>query len=102
MAHQTQNKLIRDRVPEIIRESGRECDVEVLDEAAFRKALREKLMEEAEEVAATVTDNELVTELADLREVMETLIAAYGLDEEEIKLVQAQRRHERGGFQSRL
>lgn len=74
----------------------------MLDEAAFREALREKLVEEAREAALATANEDLIAELADLREVMEAIIAAYGLSEEEIKLVQARRRDERGGFRSKL
>ena len=33
------NKLVRDRIPEIIRESGRNCEIEIMDDAEYRQAL---------------------------------------------------------------
>lgn len=78
-----QNKLVRDRIPEIIRQSGRECGVETMDEEEFRQALRAKLVEEAQEAAAAI-DADLVTELADLCEVMDALMVASGIDRETV------------------
>lgn len=43
----TYNKLVRDRIPEIIRQDGRECGTERMSEAEYVQALREKLVEEA-------------------------------------------------------
>ena len=44
------NKLVRDRVPEVIRGNGGVPAVSVLDDAGFTAALREKLVEEAGEL----------------------------------------------------
>lgn len=74
------NKLVRDRVPEIIQTAGQPYAVEVMSEEAYNLALREKLVEEAEEAAAATNPENLITELADLYEVMDTLMAAYGID----------------------
>ncbi len=73
------NKLVRDRIPEIIQTAGQPYAVEVMSDEAYNLALREKLVEEAQEAAATNPEN-LITELADLYEVMDTLMAAYGID----------------------
>ncbi|MBD2465917.1 nucleoside triphosphate pyrophosphohydrolase [Oscillatoria sp. FACHB-1407] len=93
--------LVRDRIPEIIRQSGRECGVETMDEEEFRQALRAKLVEEAQEAAAAI-DADLVTELADLCEVMDALMVASGIDRETVLKEQKRRRLERGGFSRRI
>jgi predicted house-cleaning noncanonical NTP pyrophosphatase (MazG superfamily) len=95
------NKLIRDRIPEIIQASGREFAVETMDEAEFERALREKLVEEAQEAAAA-NSVEVVAELADLCEVMEALMAVYGIDGEAVLAEQKRRRSDRGGFSRRI
>ena len=59
------HKLVRDRIPEIIRESGNECEVIILSETEYRQALRQKLIEEAAEVAEA-NEEGLIAELADL------------------------------------
>ncbi|SEU47569.1 hypothetical protein SAMN05421811_1303 [Nonomuraea wenchangensis] len=43
-------RLVRDRVPDIIRQSGREPVIAVLDDIDYRKALLTKLFEEADEL----------------------------------------------------
>ncbi|MFE3898765.1 MULTISPECIES: nucleoside triphosphate pyrophosphohydrolase [unclassified Priestia] len=43
------NKLIRDRIPEIIQESEGECVVEVLTEQDYLKELQRKSQEELNE-----------------------------------------------------
>ena len=102
------NKLIRDRIPEIITESGSSFQIELFDEDAYREALATKLVEEAQEIEEVVAGNDpakldgLMRELADLREVSDALIVAYGLDEKELLALQERRRTERGGFEKRL
>lgn len=72
------DKLVRDRIPEIIRRGGRQCGVEVMPEGKYIQALKDKLIEEAKEAATTGADD-LVKELADLYEVMDALMAACGI-----------------------
>ncbi|MBF2037312.1 MAG: nucleoside triphosphate pyrophosphohydrolase [Leptolyngbyaceae cyanobacterium T60_A2020_046] len=94
-------KLVRDRIPEVIQQAGKTCETRVLDESAYRVALRDKLIEEAQEAAIAPTP-ELLTELADLWEVMAALMAAEGLSWADLDAVRAARRRLRGGFEQRL
>jgi predicted house-cleaning noncanonical NTP pyrophosphatase (MazG superfamily) len=98
----TYRKLIRDRIPEIMDAAGVRYEVAVLDDATFRSALRAKLLEEATEAASAGSAEELVTEIADLLEVVEALLAAEGVDPETVRAVQRERREARGGFGRRL
>lgn len=93
-------KLVRDRIPEIINQAGKTCKVHVLTDPEYAVALREKLIEEAQEVIAP--DADLVTELADLCEVMAAIADHYHLNWDTIRAVQAQRREQRGSFRDRL
>jgi predicted house-cleaning noncanonical NTP pyrophosphatase (MazG superfamily) len=45
------NKLVRDKIPEIIRNSGNQCEITILSNLDYIEALRDKLVEEAQEVA---------------------------------------------------
>ena len=102
MTRKLYDKLVRDRIPEIIREAGRTCGTETYtDENAFRRALRDKLIEEANE-AANASEGELAAELADLQEVVDAVISAYGLNANAVRSLQEQRRAERGAFSNRL
>ena len=67
----------------------------------YRQALREKLVEEAEEVAGASQD-ELITELADLNEVVEALMSSYNITSDKVQGEQERRHIERGGFEQRI
>ena len=95
------NKLVRDRIPEIIHQNGRECGVVTMSEAEYRQALLEKLIEEAQE-AATASPQKLVAELADLYEVIDAVMAAYKIERESVLKEQERKRIERGGFDKRI
>lgn len=94
-------KLVRDRIPEVIQQAGKTCETLVLDESAYRAALRDKLLEEAQE-AAIAPASELLTELADLWEVVAALMTAEGLSWADLEANRAARRRSRGGFEQRL
>ena len=95
------NKLVRDRIPDIIRQSGNECETAVLSDEEYRQALRLKLIEEATEVAEAYGDK-LVGELADLYEVIDALMASYDISGDRILNAQAKRRENRGGFAQKI
>ena len=95
------HKLVRDRIPAIIAESGRQCRTTVLTEPAFRAALLAKLVEEAQEVQAAPPE-ELLTELADILEVFDAILSSHGLTLAQVQTIQQQRHQTRGGLESRL
>ena len=95
------NKLVRDKIPDIIASEGRTCETEIMDDAEYKQALQDKIVEEGEEIRKS-SDEELVTEIADLYEVIDALIAVYGLSKEEILRRQAERRESRGGFEKKI
>ncbi|GAB4290076.1 MAG: nucleoside triphosphate pyrophosphohydrolase [Oscillatoriaceae cyanobacterium] len=98
---QEYHKLIRDNIPDIIRQQQVNFATKILSEEQYRQALRQKLLEEAAE-AATANDENLVMELADLAEVIDALMAVYGISPEAVQATQNQRHQERGGFTQRL
>lgn len=95
------NKLIRDRIPEIIRDSGCQYALSELSETEYLAALKQKLIEEATE-AASAPPGELLKELADLYEVIDVLMAIANIDREELLAEREKRKKERGGFEKRL
>jgi predicted house-cleaning noncanonical NTP pyrophosphatase (MazG superfamily) len=95
------NKLVRDCIPDIIDAEGRRCATEIMDDAEYRQALLAKLVEEARE-AAEAEPGELAKELADLYEVIDAVMMAFGLDKDAILATQQKRRGERGGFEGRI
>lgn len=101
MTRITYNKLIRDRIPEIIQVEGKQYQTKVMPVDDYLQALRSKLVEEASEVA-TADANSLVKELADLQEVIDALMESYGIQQSTVLQEQVKRRVERGGFEQRL
>ena len=92
-------KLIRDRIPEIIAQNGEKAHVRVLDDKEFLQALENKLLEEVQEMRQGA-DKKM--ELADIYEVLDALIQAYGFSKSEISKIQTKKRKDRGGFEKRL
>lgn|SRR6478735_6346451 len=96
------NKLIRDRIPEIIQESGGECVAEVLTEQDYLKELQRKSQEELNEYLAASNSEEVIEELADLLEVIYGLTQCHGFSIEELEKVRQHKKNKRGAFDKRL
>ena len=96
------DKLIRDRIPEIMDRDGVRYEVDELESDAYREALAAKVVEEAEELRAASAREDVVKELADVLEVLEAVMRVEGIDMGEVRSVQAARREARGGFERRL
>ena len=92
------NKLVRDRIPEIIEESGRTCKTRILDEDEYLEKLDEKLLEE---VAEYLADKSL-EEMADVLEVLQTISLARGYSLGELESVRKKKAEERGAFRDRI
>jgi predicted house-cleaning noncanonical NTP pyrophosphatase (MazG superfamily) len=102
MSTRVWNKLVRDRIPEIIRADGKEPTTRVLSDEEFDRELRAKLVEEATEALAATCSDELAVELADVLEVVQALAEMAGIPFGEIERLRRERADTRGGFSSRL
>lgn len=97
------NKLVRDKIPEIIKKDNAEPKTRVLEQEEYLKALLKKLEEEAKEVAEAGTDKQaLMKEIGDVYEIIDAIIDNCGLDKAAIKKLQDERRTERGGFNKKI
>jgi len=97
----TYHKLVRDQVPAIIAADGHQPVTRVLDHAGYEAALRAKLLEEAHEAQAA-PDGQLVSELADVLEVLQALAAAHDMGWEDVGRDAPPTRGARGGFDHRI
>ncbi|WP_432542955.1 pyrophosphohydrolase domain-containing protein [Kineococcus sp. SYSU DK002] len=95
-------KLVRDRIPELIRARGAEPVTRVLDEAEYDTALRDKLVEEAQELRNASSSGELLAEAADVYEVLAALADRLGVDLGTIAQAAQHKRAERGAFEERI
>ena len=94
----TYNKLVRDRIPEIIEASGECCKTRILSDEAYLKMLDAKLDEELAEYHKDQT----IEELADLLEVIRAATTASGYTLEELEAVRAEKAEKRGGFEKKI
>ena len=94
----TYNKLVRDRIPEIIENEGKQCDIRILDDAEYLGRLDAKLDEEL----AEYHKDQNVEELADLVEVIYAAAKARGYSLEELENVRARKAEKRGAFDKRI
>lgn len=92
------NKLVRDRIPEIIRGAGKTCSARILPQEEYIAALDVKLREELEEYQA----DKSMEELADLLEVMHAVIEARGHTFEEVEALRREKAEKRGGFRENI
>ncbi|MFA5936162.1 MAG: nucleoside triphosphate pyrophosphohydrolase [Patescibacteria group bacterium] len=92
------SKLVRDKIPSIIRAEGREPVTHIADEAEYRQRLKEKLQEEVDEFL----EAENVEEMADVLEILDAVAEFKGFDREEIKKVRERKADERGIFKNRI
>lgn len=91
-------KLVRDKIPEIIRSSGKFCETRVLSDEEFAEALKAKLVEEANEFAQSGNPEEL----ADLYEVVKYILVINNWNFEQIANIADKKAQERGAFEQKI
>lgn len=96
------NKLVRDRIPQVIQSSGKECRTCILNEEEYVEELVKKLKEEVEEYFAAQDAEESLEELADMLEVIRALAAVHDSSWEQLEALRAKKAEARGGFQERV
>ncbi|PKM93523.1 MAG: phosphoribosyl-ATP pyrophosphohydrolase [Firmicutes bacterium HGW-Firmicutes-1] len=92
------NKLVRDKIPEIIRKNGEVANFHILDEGEYKEILGQKLLEECNEWI----NDKSIEELADILEVFYTIIEVQGISMEAVEKVRKEKIEERGGFKRRV
>ena len=92
------NKLVRDRIPEIIEKSGKKCKTEILTDEDYLKMIDTKLDEELTEYHR----DQSIEELADLMEVIRAAAIARGYTLDELEAIRAKKEEERGGFKEKM
>ena len=92
------NKAIRDKIPEIIKNSGNNCNVKKLTDDEFLIEIEAKLREELEEYFQSKS----VEELADIIEVVNRISVLRGVSEEELEKIREKKSTERGKFDENL
>lgn len=96
------NKLVRDKIPEIIENDGETPVVRVLNDNEYKKELEKKLKEEYEEVLLAKDKKERLEELADMLEVIRMLALLEDEDIQSVINIMDRKREKRGGFTKKL
>lgn len=92
------NKLVRDKIPEIIEADGQKPITRVLKDREYLVELVKKLQEEAKEFIAQPT----IEELADLKEILIAIRETMGLHAGELEDIRRKKAVERGRFKKRI
>ncbi len=92
------DKLIRDRIPEIIEAGSGKAIVEILDRESYQKYLYRKLGEELQEFL----ENDNVEELADMVEVIYAILECKGVSYKDFEKIRLDKLEKRGGFKKKL
>ena len=89
------DKLVRDRIPEVIRQAGKQPVTDDLPRKAMSAALDRKLQEEVQEYLESGS----IEEMADVLEVLHGIAFHKGISWDEVESVRLRKREERGGFE---
>ncbi|MGL5693519.1 MAG: phosphoribosyl-ATP pyrophosphohydrolase, partial [Peptostreptococcaceae bacterium] len=87
------DKLVRDRIPQIIESSGKKCEVEVVSDEVALEYLYKKLGEEVEELL----EDRNLEEIADVMEVLFSIACKIGYSEKDVLDKRNEKKNSRGG-----
>ncbi len=96
------NKLVRDRIPEIIEKSGKQFTSSILNDEQYFEELKNKGFEELEEYTYAANDTVALEELADVLEIIHALAAHHGSSFEEVEKIRKEKAEKRGRFQEKV
>lgn len=92
------NKLVRDKIPEYIEEGGEIVNIAKLEKESIVLALKDKLVEETFEVFDSNDEDELLSELADVSEVIDSILYHLNIKKESLLNKQEKKRIKVGSF----
>jgi len=94
------NKLVRDKIPDLIQGGGEDVEVVQLRGEALLTALRQKLVEEGFEALDAKSADELIGELADVSEVINGICKALQVTDQQLDDERTKKAKRRGGFET--
>lgn len=95
------NKLIRDRIPEIIENDHKTCTTKILNDEEYLKCLQSKLLEECHEVI-DAEGEDIKKEIADVLEVLEALENTLHIDHQEVLSIKQKKASSNGAFDKKI
>jgi len=88
------DKAIRDKIPEIISQAGKKCNVKILSDDEFLEKLSEEVLE--------YKKSKSLEELADILEIIDRILKIKGIKKGKLEEIQIMKKDERGGFEKNL
>lgn len=92
------NKLIRDKIPEIIKNKGTVPITHIASDEEYQQKLKAKLQEEVDEFLKDSNEEEL----ADILEVIYALCDLYDIDKDKLEQLRKDKAEKRGGFKDKI
>lgn len=96
------NKLCRDKIPEIIKGKGFDCEVRAVDHDEYKREIVRKIYEEASGVTNHDSHEHMVAELADLMITIDAVKEEFNISDEELDAAVQKSIDEKGGYGERL
>jgi predicted house-cleaning noncanonical NTP pyrophosphatase (MazG superfamily) len=91
-------KLVRDNIPDIIKKNGDKPIFHIASEKEYEPMLHAKFREEVDEFL----QHETVDEMADVFEVITSILEYHGWNIEQVLAAQTKKREQRGAFKKRI
>lgn len=98
---QIYNKLVRDKIPEIIQSNGEKPITRILNDEEYKAELEKKLNEEYQEVL-NATGKDRIEELADMIEIIKYLAKLENSTLEEVMAIAEEKGSKRGTFEEKI
>lgn len=92
------NKLVRDKIPEIIKKKGEKYKTHIANDKEYWGKLKEKLQEEIEKFG----ENETIEEMADILEIIDAMCSYKKFNKRKLESVKKQKAKERGRFKKKI
>ncbi len=96
------NKLVRDKIPDIIEKSGSQAITRILNQEEYKTQLEKKLFEEYNEVLLATEVTDRIEELADMLEVIDALANIENKTLTDVIKVKEEKKLKRGGFKEKI
>lgn len=98
MKEQEYNKLVRDKIPEIIRLQTQKPIFHIASEHEYKQKIFEKLYEEINEFKNEPSEEEL----ADIYEVLNSLCVVFNIDKLKANRILIKKKNKHGGFSNKI
>lgn len=96
------NKLVRDKILEIIEEDGKKFSAKELSPEQHIIEIKRKLYEELNEFETAISKDDAIEELADILELIHSILTIYDVNYDILESIRVKKKKKRGGFEKGL